>query len=138
MVQLLDRQDKVKYQNVTKKEWEAIDKLKKDDTIIVLPADKGRVTVVIKKEDYLEKCTSLLKDERTYLKMKRDPTSKYKETFVEALQDLKERGVIDKGLYKKLYPTMDQPSQFYGLPKVHRADTNAALTNCELNWNHLL
>ena len=34
---------------------------------------------------------------------------------------MKERGVIDKGLYKKLYPIMDQPSQFYGLPKVHKA-----------------
>ena len=73
MVQLLDRQDKVKGQNVTKKEWEAIDKLKKDDTIMmVLPADKDRVTVVMKKEDYLEKCNKLLKDEKIYLKLKRD------------------------------------------------------------------
>ena len=30
--------------------------------------------------------------------------------------------MIDKGLYKKLYPTMDQPPQFCGLPKVHKAD----------------
>ena len=71
MVQLLDRQDKVIEQNVTKKEWDAIDKLKKDDTIMVLPADKGQVTVVMKKEDYLEKCNNLLKDEQTYLKLKR-------------------------------------------------------------------
>ena len=74
------------------------------------------------KEDYLEKYNNLLKEERTYMKLKRDPTSKYKDKFVEALQDLKERGVIDKGLYKKLYPTTDQPPQFYGLPKVHKAD----------------
>ena len=32
---LLDRHDKVKDQNVTKNEWEAIEKLKKDDTIMV-------------------------------------------------------------------------------------------------------
>ena len=32
MVQLLDRQDMVKDQNVTNKEWEMIDKLKKDVT----------------------------------------------------------------------------------------------------------
>ena len=30
--------------------------------------------------------------------------------------------MIDKGLYKKIYPTTDQPPQFYGLPKVHKAD----------------
>ena len=62
MVQLLDRQDKVK--DVTKKKWESIDKLKKDDTIMVLPADKDRVTGV-RKKDYLEKCNNLLKDEKT-------------------------------------------------------------------------
>ena len=56
------------------------------------------------------------------MKLKRDPTSKYKDKFVDALQDLKERGVIDKGLYKKLCPTTDQPLQFYDLPKVQKAD----------------
>ena len=50
---------------------------------MVLPADKGRVTVVMKKEEYLEKCYNLLKDEKTYLKLKRDK-------FVDALQGLKE------------------------------------------------
>ena len=55
VVQLLDRQDKVKDQNVTRKEWEAIDKLKKDDAIIVLPAEKCHVTVEMKKENYLQK-----------------------------------------------------------------------------------
>ena len=67
----------------------------------------------------MEKCNNLLK---TYLKLKRDPTSKYRNKFVDALQDLKARGVMDKELYNKLYPTTDQPPQFYGLPKVHNAD----------------
>ena len=39
VVQLFDRQDKVKDKNVAKKEWEVTDKLKKDDTIMVLPGD---------------------------------------------------------------------------------------------------
>ena len=65
-------------QNVTKKEWEVIDTFKKDDTIMVLPADKGHVIVVMKKEDYSEKSNNLFKDEKAYLKLKRDPISKYK------------------------------------------------------------
>ena len=89
---------------------DAIDKLKNADTIMVLPADKGRVTVVMKKEEYLERCNNLLKDEKTYLKLKREASSKYRDKFVDALQDLKERGVIDKGLCKKLYQTTDQPA----------------------------
>ena len=43
-----------------------------------------------------------MRDEKTYLKLKRDPTSKYKEAFVDVLVDLKDREVIYKGLYKKM------------------------------------
>ena len=70
----------------------------------------------------MERCNNLLKDETTYLKLKRDPTSKYRDKFVDTLHDFKERVVIDKGLHKKLYRTTDQPPRFYGLPKVHKAD----------------
>lgn len=62
----LKRHDKVGEQNVSKKEWQAIDDLKKDDSTMVLPADKGRVTVVMNKKEYMEKCEHLLKDEKTY------------------------------------------------------------------------
>ena len=107
----------------TKEEWNVIDTFvkdeNKDENIMVLPADKGRVTVVMK-EKYVEKCNLLLKDEKTYQKMKGDPTRKYKDRFVEVLQDLKDREVIDKFPYKKLYPTVDQPPRFYDLPKVHK------------------
>ena len=40
--------------------------------------------------------------------------------MVEALKDLKDRKVTDFVLHKKLYPTVDQPPRFYGLPKVHK------------------
>ena len=52
---------------------------------MVLPADKGLLTMVMKKEDYLEKCNNLLKDDKTYLKLKRDPTRKYRDKCVDAL-----------------------------------------------------
>ena len=54
--------------NITKEEKEALDGLSKDDTIMVLPADKGRVIVVIDKQSYLDKCQELLKYEKTYKK----------------------------------------------------------------------
>ena len=65
--------------------------------------------MVMKKEECLEKCNNLLKDEKIYMKLKRGPTNKYIDTFVDALHDLKEAGVINKSLNKKLYPTTDQP-----------------------------
>ena len=42
--------------------------------------------------------------------------------FDMAVKVSKERGVIDKGIYKKLYPTTDQPTRFDDLPKVHKTD----------------
>ena len=120
VVNILSNNTQVKEQNVTKDEWKAIEDLRKDDTITVLPADKGRVTVIMKKEEYREKCGMLLEDRKTYQKLKSDPTAKYKKQFIAALKVLKERNVIPPALHKRLYPTTDQPPRFYGLPKVHK------------------
>ena len=96
---------------------------------MVLPSDKGCETVVMKKKYYLAKSNNLLKDEKAYMSLKRDLTSKQKDKFVDALQDLKERGVIDNGLYKMLYPTTAQPPRFYGLSKVQRPTCGFNLFN---------
>ena len=117
---ILKRHDRVKEQNVSKQEWQAIEQLKRDDTIMILPADKGRVTVVMKKSEYQEKCEHLLNDEKTYKKLKGDPTRKYKAELGNVLRDLKDRKIITPDLHRKLYPTVDQPPRFYGLPKVHK------------------
>ena len=37
--------------------------LSKQESIIILPADKGKATVVIDKEDYESKVENMLKDE---------------------------------------------------------------------------
>jgi len=40
--------------NLTKDEQQALKRLKNDNNIVILPADKGRVTVVIDKTDYFD------------------------------------------------------------------------------------
>ena len=82
---------------------------------MVLPVDKGRMAVV------LDKCQELLKDGKTYQKLKWDLTSKYQDKFKEALSDLKVHGVITNKIHHDLFPTTDQPSHFYGLQKVNKA-----------------
>ena len=64
-----------------------------------------------------------MEDDFTYQHVKTDPTSKYKKQFIAALKDLKDRNIITYELHRKLYPTVDQPPRFYGLPKVHKKDT---------------
>ena len=119
---MLEHNDKVKDQNVSVEERKAINDLKKDDSIMILPANKGRVTVVLNKKEYHSKCQTPLADAKTYKKLKTDPTNKYKKEFAIALRDLKDRNVIDQALHAKLYPTCDQPPRFYGLPKIHKVN----------------
>ena len=42
--------------NLSKDEHKALKKLQSDTSIVILPADKGRSTVILNREDYLEKC----------------------------------------------------------------------------------
>ena len=60
--------------NLTKDEQQALKRLKNDDNIVILPADRGRVTVVMDKTDYFDKKDALVNDKQTYEELKRDPT----------------------------------------------------------------
>ena len=51
--------------NITLEQRKALDNLRKDDTITILPADKGRVTVIMDKAEYDKGITTLLQDGNT-------------------------------------------------------------------------
>ena len=89
---------------------------------MILPADKGRITVLMNKSEY-EKCEQLLKDEKTYKKLKGDPTTKYKTELGNILKNLKDSKTITPVLPNKQYPNVDQTPWFYCLPKVHKKNT---------------
>ena len=106
--------------NISKGERAALTALQKDENIIVLPADKGRATVVMDKLAYHQKAQDLLKDTNTYMPLKRDPTPKYSKQLISILQQLKDCNAISQPKYRQLYPTTAVIPKFYGLPKVHK------------------
>ena len=106
--------------NITKEERQALEDLRNDPSIMVLPADKGRATVIMNKTEYREKCLELLNDSITYTKLKKDPTKKYSERLVKTLRPLKDSELITYEQYRCMYPTSTEPPKFYGLPKVHK------------------
>jgi len=61
--------------NISKEEKLALDKLRKDTSIQILPADKGRATVIMDKDDYETRVKDMLEDEKTYGKLNRDDGS---------------------------------------------------------------
>ena len=61
--------------NIHPQEAKAVKELAKDDDIVILPADKGRATVVMDRSDYRAKMLAMLGDRDTYQLMAKDPTT---------------------------------------------------------------
>ena len=69
----------------------------------ILKADKGNATAVMNRE-YHRKCVALLQPP-TYTTMKKDPTQKIERKVLEAVEKLKNEGVINKPMFERLRPT---------------------------------
>ena len=106
--------------NLTKDERQALKRLKTDENIVILPADKGRVTVVMDKTDYYDKMDALVNDKQTYQVLKRDPTPALQRKLNSKLLDLKKTDAIDIQRYNRLRCRVPQPPKLYGLPKLHK------------------
>ena len=107
--------------NLTKDEQQALKRLKNDDNIVILPADKGRVTVVMDKTDYFaDKMDALVSDKQTYEELKRDPTPALLRKLNSKILTLKTTDAIDTQRYYRLRCSVPQPPKLYGLPKLHK------------------
>ena len=63
--------------NLSKDECKALKELQSDISIVILPADKGRSTVIFNRENYLEKCMDHINNGPYYL-LKKDLLPKLK------------------------------------------------------------
>ena len=71
--------------NLSKDERKALKKLQSDTSFLILPADKGRSTVILNREDYLEKCMNHINN-GPYQLLKKDPTTKIKTKTLKQLK----------------------------------------------------
>jgi hypothetical protein len=76
--------------NITKQERRALNTLKKEKDIMILPADKGCATVVLDRSEYIAKMEGLVKDTNTYSPLPKDPTEKFRTQLVNILKEWKE------------------------------------------------
>ena len=104
--------------NITRTARKAIEELRKDDTIVILKADKGNTTVVMDKVIYEEKINNMLSDTTTYMLLNKDPM-KGSEKQMKLLLSSKKQKLGDK-LYRRLSTTDGAPPRLYGLPKLHK------------------
>ena len=115
---LLRKDHKVK-PNISREEHQALREMKRDNTRMVLTADKGVLLVVLDRDEYTAKSEELL-HQPNYKILKTDPTTKHKNKLISLLKSIKAEGGIDDNIYRRLYPTGAVPPKYYGLPKVHK------------------
>jgi len=83
--------------NISKEEKLVLDKLRKETSIRIIPADKGRATVIMDKDDYETRVEEMLDDEKTYGKLNKDPTQRFKKKLVSIITRLEnEDKLIDQ------------------------------------------
>ncbi|BHF71420.1 hypothetical protein SprV_0401447800 [Sparganum proliferum] len=105
---------------LSKAENEALRTLKADKSIVILPADKGRSTVVLNKEDYVNKVEALLGDRTAYIPCEGDMTKTLMSKINKDLASLRKSKAITQLDWQRMKPKDSAIARFYGLPKVHK------------------
>ena len=88
---------------------------------MVLPADKGRTSVVMDTDTYRAKMSTLIKNGQ-YQLLHRDPKDRLTRKLSEKLLTLKRSGYQSELVYNKIRPRHKQPPRIFGLPKIHKVD----------------
>ena len=109
---------KYHYSKTVNKYKKVIDRLSKNNNIIIIKQDKWHRVVCNK---YIDKCLSMVATKR-FSKLDYDPTSKLESKVQRTLRKIKSKP--PENVYKKLYPTEPYPGKFYGKAKLHKLSTN--------------
>ena len=106
--------------NLSSHELKALKSLKKDENIVITPADKGKALVVMNREDYVNKIEEKLTDTTTYIMLDKEPTQELSDELKGQLNHLLNSSMIDENLKRQLYPKEAQIPGAYGSPKITR------------------
>ena len=78
--------------------------------------------MVMDTDEYEQKVTTMLSDNKMYEKLKKDPMQKYKRKLVSILRKFKEDDKITEEQYNYLYPTAENIPRMYCTLKIYTLD----------------
>lgn len=110
--------------NLSRREWEALKGLRADSSLIIKPADKGSLVVVMDWEQYVREAMRQLEDMEFYEELQRPIYPESVELIRRELGQLQEGGFLSSKQvqYIKRRDTLRE-RRFYLLPKVHKERT---------------
>ncbi|XP_076396721.1 uncharacterized protein LOC143265924 [Megachile rotundata] len=101
--------------NLTKSEQKALQDIRKRKDILILPADKGNMTVIMDRNEYVKKVHDLL-DNTTYRTVNKDPTPSVERATTTLIKNAK----LPDPITKAILPKESKAPRLYGLPKIHK------------------
>jgi len=113
-------------QNLSDEELEALEKLSKNNNLIVQKADKGNSVVLVDKDVYIRHMENILKDNTKFEKVKIKTgilnfQVNHQKRINDYLKSLKDSDSLSVNQYKKIKAVGSKPGILYGLCKVHKA-----------------
>lgn len=107
--------------NLSVSERTALNNLRKNNDIIIKPADKGGATVVMNKLSYLNEAYRQLNNTKYYLKLDRPIYKSNISKINNILHSMQNNGIINRKQFNYLQAKeSDRARTFYLLPKIHK------------------
>ena len=107
-------------ENITPGERCAIESLKNNKEIIIMPVDKGGAVLVQDRTDYLKEGYRQLSNPKHYLKVDRDLTPDHVKEVNDFIDQMHQDGEIDISVYNYLVSNECRTANLYLLPKIHK------------------
>nr|VZI21652.1 unnamed protein product [Spirometra erinaceieuropaei] len=105
---------------LSKVERDALRELKADKDLVIVPADKGRCTLVLDRTDYFKQANELLQDRQFYAPCAMNPVKALTREINATLVALENSGAITPTDRRMARPQDTALARFYDLPKVHK------------------
>lgn len=112
-----------KIENIIAADIKKTIKFKKEnqDRLIFLRSDKGNTTVIMHKEDYVQKTKDIIQDPQKYEKCtNKNPLGKIERSINKYLQNLYDQDIISKEQHQQLKCKHAQPGHMYFVAKTHK------------------
>lgn len=108
--------------------------LKKNPDIICTNADKGNITVCMKKSEYIRDMEVLLSNTENFDKLDQNPLKKLKNSSFRMLDNWRKKGLLGKDIrWKDIDTTNTVLARCYGLRKIHKENYPLRLVISTIN-----
>ncbi|XP_043932135.1 suppressor of tumorigenicity 7 protein homolog [Protopterus annectens] len=105
--------------NLSKQEFEALSSLKRNNDIIIRPADKGGLIVILDRCFYVQSMIDMLST-NAYLSVSVDDVNKSCQLVLNMLKECKTLGLLTDEMYNYLLVEYPRVPCINGLPKIHK------------------